>query len=409
MKYKFARNVVLASLVVTGIGLWGNAASDLSATVNTVSGVSQTGSIPTSFTTTGFDNDTIIDTVSITDGNIYLSPLVETTLSFTVTDLDGFDGLQVEVRFFFDVDHYSNLDPVTKSINSYDETEYQGNATLDAAYDAHPSTGADGDAFVLVEKGSPTDSDYFDVAYTSGVTSSDVSWVLVSSGYAQGASAYERDFEVKFIPSKVAKYTWDGEWTVGIRIYDATDDLVAEYFETSLDMDWYGEIVLPDNITSLAFNAVSAGGTGTVEVGSEFINNTLLVENVLFIANGQFDQLIGSNNNWVSDKIDPSSGGMGYYYGYLTEDLADLSLSQYFAMVASDIAVTTNFESEVLVQSYNVDNNAYADTIVETHNGTVEAGVELDYYLYIKTSANFQNATYTGNLFFGIQNTDFNI
>jgi hypothetical protein len=398
MNYKFLRNSVVLGLLTVGVGLWGGQAQGARATgVNTSSGTEETGPISAEFQTDGYNNDTYIDNVSFDINNIYLEPLVENNFDFTITDLDGFDGLTVQYRFFFDVDHYANTDSVSKLVGGFEEFELQGNATLDTAYAAHVSTGADGDAFVLAEKSGSTSNDYFEVIYTNPLTSAGVSWQLGSNGYVQGSNIYERVYSVNFTPSKVAKFSYDNEWTVGIRVLDTNDSnaIVAEYFLTSIDMDWYGEIVVPDGL-SLDFNTGS-----TVEVGSDYADNTLLIEDVLFISNGQFEQLIGSDNIWTSDKADPNGGGN--YSAYLGDaNSIGFNSIQYFHMVVSDTQVLTNHAAETSINSMNF---GYADTTVSTQNGTTESGTTLDYYLYLKTSENFQNATYTGNIYLGIQNS----
>lgn len=403
MNYKFVRNSVVVGLLAIGVGLWGGNVEGLRATgVNTSSGTEQTGSIPASFETDGFNNPTFIDNVGLNYGiNYYLQPLVQETLYFTVTDLDGFDGLTVEVRFFFDVDHSTNLDPVTKIVAGIEETEYQGDIDLDQAYNDAATTGTNGEAFSLKEKSGSNGNDYFEVVYTNGVTAADVTWQLGLTGYQQGDSIYERDFSVTFTPSKVARFTYDNAWTIGIRVLDTNNGnaIVAEHFDTSIDMEWYGEIVVPDNL-QLSFTG--QGANGEINVTDGYEDNTEVIQNILFISNGSFDQLIGADATWNSDKADPNGGN---YYGYLATGASDLSFAQYFHLVVDDAAITdfSNVGSLTTVGSDIF--NGYANTEVATHNATSESGVPLTYYLYLKTSTNFQNAVYTGSIYLGIQNT----
>jgi hypothetical protein len=81
-------------------------------------------------------------------------------------------------------------------------------------------------------------------------------------------------------------------------------------------------------------------------------------------------------------------------------------------MVVDDSEIITNHANGTTVTASNAAGPCfvgYANTIAATHGGTSEEGVLLDYYLYIKTSANFQNATYTGFIYLGIQNSGFPI
>ncbi len=397
MNYKFLRNGVVLGLLAVGVGLWGGNAESLRATgVNTSSG-STSGNISGEFETTGFDNPTVIHSVNLVNGLGYaFTPLDTETLTFDVLDLDGLSGLEVEVRLFHDTDHSSNTqnDEYSDNVNIISYTEYEGNATLDAAYENHDETNNDGDAFVLREKSNPASNDYFEVVYTTGVTSADVSWVLSTNGYSDSIDGYERSFSIDFTISKVAKYAENGEWTVGIRVLDSSDSsIVTEYFLTSTDMLWYGEIVIPE--TTAYFN----GENGTVTVGSEYGSNTVTIEDVKFISNGSYEQLIGTDDSWSSNK---ATGQGSNYVGWVADSDTDLSMAQYFHMVVSDTSVGSGFTSLPTV-----DNMGFASTIVETHNGTLETGTLLNYYLYIKTSENFQNAVYTGTIYLGIQNPNF--
>lgn len=405
MKISFARNLIVTSLVVSGVALWGGSVNTLQATttVNTISGSTQTGSIPGEFTTTGYNNPTYIDDLAIGNdygGYGYLYPLEASTISFSVTDLDenAFDNMLLQVRFFFDVDHINNLSPQDYDVDgdgNASEIQYEGNETLDTAYASHPSTGNDGDAFVLRQKPiGATSNDFFEVVYANGVTASDVSWILSTNGYQE--SGYTRTFTINFTISKVAKFSYDNQWTIGVRALNLDQNVIlAEAFSTSYDMDWYGEIVVPNGLE------IVINEDGTVVVDSDYADNTEVIENILFIANGEFDQLVGADSIWSSNKANPNGGN---YSAYLASSAADLSMAQYFHMVVSDGALLSNHASAGVTVDGTYQYQS-AGTIVESHDATTEAGILLDYYFYIKTSSNFQNATYTASVYFGIQNT----
>jgi hypothetical protein len=327
-----------------------------------------------------------------------LSPLSNSNITFSITDVDSgaLSNMALEVRFFFENDYMANV--VLTSLDGdgdgmEDETQFEGDTTLDAAYEAHDETTNDGDAFVLVQKDTPTSTDYFQEVYAPALSSSDVTWSLGSNSYTE--STYTRSFSISFQVSKVAKYTYNGNWTLGVRAWNlAKTDLLAEAFSTSYDMDWYGEMVTP--ATQVFIN----GEDGSVAVGSDYINNTSTIENVTFIANGSFDQLIGTDSSWSSDKANPMGG---YYVGYVAFS-SDVSMAQYFHLVVSDTSQSTGFTNLPTVGTL-----GYANTTVSTQNGTTEEGSQLDYYLYLKTSENFQNANYSGIIYLGIQNTFFPI
>jgi hypothetical protein len=395
MNYNFTRNTIILGLLAVGVGLWGGNPSRINAAPNSSSG-SSSGSISAEFEATGFDNPTFIDNLVI-DNNYgigMLSPLSNSNITFSITDVDSgaLDNIALEVRFFFENDYMLNVDPIQLDGDGDgmdDETQYEGDVTLDAAYEAHDETTNDGDAFVLVQKDTPSSSDYFQVAYAPLLSSSDVTWSLGSNGYTE--STYTRSFSISFQVSKVAKYTYDGNWTLGVRALNlAKTEILAEAFSTSYDMDWYGEIVTP--ATQVFIN----GESGSVAVGSEYINNTSTIENVLFISNGSFDQLIGTDSSWSSDKANPMGGN---YEGYVASS-SDVSMAQYFHLVASDTSQSTGFTTLPTVG-----NMSYAGTTVSTQDGTTEEGSQLDYYLYLKTSDNFQNANYSGIIYLGIQNS----
>jgi hypothetical protein len=233
--------------------------------------------------------------------------------------------------------------------------------------------------------------------YAPLLTSSDVTWSLGLNGYSE-PSDYTRDFSIGFQISKVAKYTYTNDWTLGVRVLNSDkSSILAEYFSPSYNMEWYGEIVTPE--TTVFFNGVG----GSVDVGSEYEDNTATILDVVFISNGSFDQLIGTDVTWQSDKLLP--GGPGYYTATAAISASDiLTMSQTFHLVVSNVSESTGFSGLTTVGNY--DN---ANTIVDSHNGTTEEGSELDYYLYLKTSETFQNANYYGQIYLGIQNTFFPI
>ena len=403
MNYKFTRNTIILGLLAVGVGLWGGNPSSINAAPNTSSG-SESGNISGEFEATGFDNPTYISNLII-DNNFgmgMLSPLDNSTITFSVTDIDAgaLDDVSIEVRFFFGNDYSSNVELVSIDGDGdgiEDEFQYEGDATLDAAYDAHNTTTKDGDAFVLENKVTTTSSDYFQVVYAPLLTSSDVTWSLGLNGYSE-LSDYTRDFSIGFQISKVAKFTYTNEWTLGVRVLNSDkSSILAEYFSTSYDMDWYGEIVTPE--TTVFFNGVG----GSVDVGSEYEDNTATILDVVFISNGSFDQLIGTDVTWQSDKLLP--GGGGNYTATAAISASDiLTMSQTFHLVVSDVSEATGFSGLTTVGNYD-----YANTIVSSNNGTTEEGSQLDYYLYLKTSENFQNANYYGQIYLGIQNSLFPI
>jgi hypothetical protein len=403
MNYKFTRNTIIVGLLAVGVGLWGGNPSSINAAPNTSSG-SESGNISGEFEATGFDNPTYISNLVI-DNNYgigMLSPLSNSTITFSVTDIDAgaLDDVSIEVRFFFEDDYFGNLSQVTLDGDGdgiQDEFQEQGDATLDAAYDAHNATTNDGDAFVLENKVTTTSSDYFQVVYAPLLTSSEVTWSLGLNGYSE-TSDYTRDFSIGFQISKVAKFTYTNDWTLGVRVLNSDkSSILAEYFSPSYDMEWYGEIVTPE--TTVFFNGVG----GSVDVGSEYEDNTATILDVVFISNGSFDQLIGTDVTWQSDKLLP--GGPGYYTATAATSASDiLTMSQTFHLVVSNESESTGFSGLTTVGNY--DN---ANTIVSSHNGTTEEGSELDYYLYLKTSETFQNANYYGQIYLGIQNTSFPI
>ena len=403
MNYKFTRNTIIIGLLAVGVGLWGGNPSTIIAAPNTSSG-SESGNISGEFEATGFDNPTYISNLVI-DNNYgigMLSPLSNSTITFSVTDIDAgaLDDVSIEVRFFFEDDYFGNLSQVILDGDGdgiQDEFQEQGDATLDAAYDAHNATTNDGDAFVLENKVTTTSSDYFQVVYAPLLTSSDVTWSLGLNGYSE-TSDYTRDFSIGFQISKVAKFTYTNDWTLGVRVLNSDkSSILAEYFSPSYNMEWYGEIVTPE--TTVFFNGVG----GSVDVGSEYEDNTASILDVVFISNGSFDQLIGTDVTWQSDKLLP--GGGGNYTATAATSASDiLTMSQTFHLVVSNVSESTGFSGLTTVGNY--DN---ANTIVNSHNGTTEEGSELDYYLYLKTSETFQNANYYGQIYLGIQNTSFPI
>jgi len=224
------------------------------------------------------------------------------------------------------------------------------------------------------------------------------------------AGVFSFDLEI----SKVARFSDDGEWKVGLVVVDG---VIAEGYEpkavshsaigvissgnplsepaSSFNMDWYGEIDLTER------NALWTD----VFPNMDFSDGGALVtlSGVKYISNGNYDRQIKADDVW---NITGAGAADGSTMAALTTDLAkvganaDAESAQLFALKVSDQDnPALPSASDGLVPM------AEAFTPFATNKTfTDEDGVTIDVYLWLAISTRFQNATYTGEIVLSVVN-----
>lgn len=333
------------------------------------------------FTTYGYNNPTTIDEIYIED--YYYESYTDTlnpgwayTLVFQVTDYDGIDTLSFIPKIYYN------------TLKDVDDTEEEAIAKDKQAFDNLLGVNLDGNGFVLEEFS--VENYYDELPYNirkGNITDdSQSTWELYGVNQYVSYDNYTLTVEISFVPSKVAAYDYDGNWAVGVKVIDNLKTPKDTYFAsyTGINMSWYGEIWVDEN-ADLNF--------GEVSVDSTYSDNNASILNVKFVSNGGFSQLASVDSYWVSDVYEP---GTGYWLYANLDDSGLVDDAQEFAIIV-DYEDTLDAVNGIKVSSY-------YDEVQYRSTKTTESGVLFDYYFWLNTNPNFQNANYYGDVYLAIGN-----
>jgi hypothetical protein len=356
--------------------------------------MSEEGDVDGEFTSKGFNNDAEVQAVRLfeVDGS-------------TSTAINAGQSLQPRNTYRIEIDIFD-----FDSVNDLDTLEirffYVSTGTsVGAAFDGATTTPDDGSALVLTFT---NDSNGGSFALT---TNAAVTWELLSSTVpSAGVTDQAFTFEVEFRISKVAQFTEDLEWHLGLVV---TDGFLAEGADlrtvtyagidlgsnplngttATFNMNWYGEIDVPSS-ARVSWPVLLPGS------GFDSPNNNATIPAITYIANGGFARQINSDLNWLA-----TQGGI--------ENVPDATLN-----LNTNVAIETTQTPQTFSLKVNETEDANYQTdpgdaqfiltsFQETgllNQGTTEAGVEFKYEVFIALSRNFQNATYEGKITFLITN-----
>lgn len=382
-KFKFKRTILLIAIIMS-FGL--NLHSILS---------TEDGDIDGAFNSQGFNNEAEVQAVrlfevdhststAINDGQS-LQPQNRYRLEIDIFDFDSVNDVEtLEVRFFY----------VTT-----------GTSVSEAFEDAN-TTPDDGSALVLRFTNNKDTGGAFAL-----VTSAGVSWELMQSTVpAVSVTDQAFTFEVEFKISRVAQFSEDLEWHLGLLLtdgflaegadlrtvtyagIDVGEDPLAENQTAQFNMNWYGEISVPEE-ARVSWPVLLPGS------GFDSPNNNATIPAIRYIANGGFARQINSDLNWIA-----TQGGI--------EDVPNATLNN-----NTNVAIETTQTPQTFSLSVNESNEnygtssedaafiltAFTETGTES-SGTTETGIEMRYEVFIALSRNFQNATYEGKITFLITN-----
>lgn len=308
------------------------------------------------------------------------------TYAFTV-DVFDFDGVndieRLEIRLFY-----------TASGSSI-QTRFE-------SADTTPDTG---EAMVLRFQNDADNGGTFSL-----ITEAGVSWKLGNQTVpAVGITDQAFTFEVEFEVSKVATFSEDTEWNIGVLV---TDGFAAEGADlrtisasaiglgadplttssTTLNMNWYGEIDVPAN-ARLSWPVLLPGSS------FDDANNVTTIPAINYIANGGYARQVNSDYTWT-----PTRTGI--------TNVPDAKLNVVTSVAIEDTQEPQTFSLSINETDESYDSNpADAKFILtnsistkEVTSGTSESGVDIRYDVFIALSKNFQNATYEGNVTFTVTN-----
>lgn len=405
------------------------------------------GTTPSEFTSTGFNNPTLITdlVLSTTTGDaikeVNMTPQSTFYLNATIQD---FDGLTHQDIYF--VVFHSDADEITAAM--IDEKINQGVTPdsfvvryLTPERSTYLSTApivltqmtitTAVDNFMVKDGSTPVDSsgvnDHAD--YTSTVlfnASEEYSWSLVSGSSTIADTGpvgiveapIERDISIAFTPSKVAPQG-TGNWHVAVVVYDRLQIEIPEpntqelYIYSAMDnnynMAFYGEIQLEPG-QEIQFNDVVPGRNIWTDSSTGLL--------VRYIANGSFTRTATADVRWDESTLDLENE---FSSAELHDPLSSENTTQYFYLQVyrdkgANYEATEILHNELFTTSSDViailpdSNTDYATASVQSLTTAVESNVvrtselgQLTPFLFqIKLSPDFQNATYAGNMTIGI-------
>lgn len=350
-----------------------------------------TGQITGSFTSSGYNNQSIIaEEISVyhIDENAYtevgmltssLTPDLEYYIEFSVSDLDGLEDIELDIYLFFYEDYdLSVTDEQLFSVgtNHINTNEEALHVTWDGVFENDVLISED---FVL-EKDESFTNWKLDPSIT--VDSSSVNLKSVSIG-----SKYNRTYKVYFTTEKVAPYSSSGEWQVLIvsndkKLSETEPDQVFQY-KTQLTMQYYGEVNL-DSISTLEWNDVYPGMSYDDE------NAKGSIQNIKYLSNAPYYIIVKSSEVW-----NQVVGNVNVNATVTNNALLDNTVS----IVATTASVwSSNLNSIGQIDFLNL------KPIGDVNERTTAIYDMKDVYLYLKLSPQFQNGQYQGTISIGIVN-----
>jgi hypothetical protein len=402
---------------------------------------------PGEFTSTGFNNPTIITdmVLSQTAGDAIkeqsLTPQSTFYLNATIQDFDGFTHQDI----YFVVFHSDAAEITSAIVNEKINQGVTADSFVVRYFSPERSTYLSTAPIVLtgmtittavdnfmVKVGStPLESegisdhpDYISMVLFNAMT--DHTWSLVSGDATitqtelVGAVqvAYERDLTIAFTPSKVAPQA-TGEWHVAVVVYDrfqmespepnANEMDVFSALDSGYNMAFYGEIQLEAG-QSIQFDNVIRGEDTWTDSSTGVL--------VRYIANGEFTRTATADVRWDAAFLnsitaapwaelhDPLSIDETKQIFYL-QVLRDAASRYDIIEIQEDLAFATATEPIAIIPLMDTD---YSIAFMQSMTSIVESNVartsevgQLTPFLFqIKLSSAFQNATYTGNMTIGI-------
>jgi hypothetical protein len=347
------------------------------------------GDVDGTFNSTGFNNPTEYTKFTIEDltasaqlaSGAELTPKGRYRFTLGVEDQDTLNDL-VSIQFHF---YYVTFD--------------ENAVTNDEGTRVVVEWNKGDDAFVITDGG---------VTTTWSISNSAIPALNQKSG----------DFVFELTVSKVARFTTEGAWSVGLVVVDGDE---AEGYDpkavthsaigitsngdpltvgaSSFNMDWYGEIDITEN--SALWDSVFPN------MDFDDLGALVTLSGIKYISNGSYDREIKANDIWNISGTSGTAAADGSTSAALTSNLenvgadASSTSAQQFALKVADQ------DSPELPSGTNgvIPEDEATIAFATDKVFTFEAGVTIDVYLWLAISSRFQNATYTGNIILSVVNT----
>lgn len=335
----------------------------------------------------------------VTNGTEGVNPVAETyRMYLNFSDIDGINDIHdIEFKFF-------NLNyPSSEIRRSFDDYTNSGIKEFDASNPNNPFMVSDDSFIVRWSQANGFEAIGLD---------NDETWELVNSSF-ETVSQTEFVLRVDFKISKVALH--NNLWYLGALITNGADsDLTEETFSTEgpYVVNWYGEVVIPDN-SEVRWEDVNAGSdfgdpnteSYITEVGT---GNRVTVT---YISNGYYQQRVKSSASWEATESSlPVVGNDNFAYLTTEASISNFTAQAFGVDVALEYDNPDNrqvrldtelktFRNHELDANYDLLNpNIWRSRTPETGQGFY------NFVFRVAISEFFQNATYVGDITVGIRN-----
>ena len=357
-----------------------------------------------SFEAIGYNNPVEIRSFQVFDKDGLLSASVFTpqeryVIQFEIYDQDTIEDLKkIEIALYYTVSgeaerSFSALLDEGTSLNG-EELILVWERDISSADSNHPSSYQ------------PTHPEDFTIHFQEGMDASLSTWAVLNSTTSSILPAGQTTptaftFEVEIRISKVAPESTEGEWQFGIQLTDGAFPNFSELYTLSkaainvgtenvltnppslFNMNFYGELRVPSG-AAIIWQGVEPGMT------YDHPNSLAVLENVIYIANGEYVHENSLNAFWVIS----GSAADGATLAALTADAFDGP--QQFAVRAgmNVIGLSEPEEGIQMEPGGGGDVLAYAPIVLRERSD--EIGHTYDFYYWLALSEVFQNAQYTG-------------
>ncbi len=334
-----------------------------------------------SFTTVGYTNPIEITDLALKDSTN--TSAVQTlnaneyyVVSFTVSDLDGLNGMNLRVVLYDDPD--GDIVP----------------STLDG-------TTLTGDVFAFFwnQAGIATSQLQNETVVDWGEASDPGSSWIIHSSNAQAGFYDESDpltfnFVFRFRTSDIAVASSTWKLYVEVATNESTPDKDSQSLESSIGMNWYGQLV------SQAYKDEEQHYLmpwGEVAYNATYAN-TRTATQFKYYSNGAFDTYVSAGESWFFHEAN-NVGGVDGTVTLSTDPTADKTFG--IRINTSDYSIENGTGGSV--SGFKQVSSSWI-TVESNLAKTSEAGVEKWYYFYLQLGTGFQNGTYTGTVSMGISN-----
>lgn len=372
------------------------------------------GDIDGTFTSTGYNNPTDFDTAFLKiyavnpeaptgDGTLTtnLMPQGYYYMEFQLDDLDGYEDLALEIRLF---DFESESRTAGEIEAAFDAIGARDNST---AFETQPdSLSIDwsatyvADAFssetftTLVDGTNAITGNTWEISptYSDGTTALD----SASAATSTGTDEYARTFRIYFVPSKVAPFSSNGEWVVGVNIIDSLNGEGNETetfkYVDGYSMQYYGEVQVATDIDEVTEgDQAPVIDWSSVAVGMDYdhVDAVEQVVGLTYISNAAYAERVKASETWEADA--------GNQFSTDATLSANPTGGNEFALKAANTGTYGTADTAQI-------NHLSFVTIGDQKARTTEQGFSPSIFIYLSLSSSFQNGTYAGTVTFGITN-----